>query len=85
VQPDERVCGGEPEQGNHPLGSVTRAQRIQELWICPASSASRPDVNALVETGRGDVPLTELRFRCSQCGTDNTDFVVTSRDNPQPW
>jgi hypothetical protein len=62
VQPDERVCGGEPEQGNHPLGSVTRAQRIQELWICPASSASRPDVNALVETGRGDVPLTSCGF-----------------------
>jgi hypothetical protein len=31
------------------------------------------------------VPLTELRFRCSLCGTDRTDFVVTSRDNPQLW
>jgi hypothetical protein len=38
-----------------------------------------------VESGRGDVPLTELRFRCSQCGTDRIDFVVTSRDNVQPW
>ena len=28
--------------------------------------------------------LTELRFRCSRCGTDRTDFVMTSRDNPQP-
>src|SRR5271165_2715699 len=36
-------------------------------------------------SGRGDVPLIELRFRCSQCGTDRTDFVVTSRDNPRPW
>jgi hypothetical protein len=43
------------------------------------------DLWALVESGRGEVPLTELRFRCSQCGTDRTDFVVTSRDNPQPW
>jgi hypothetical protein len=43
------------------------------------------DLAAIVESGRGDVPLTELRFRCSQCGTDRTDFVVTSRDNPQPW
>jgi hypothetical protein len=33
---------------------------------------------------RGDVPLTGLRFRCSLCGTDGTDFVQTSRDNPQP-
>jgi hypothetical protein len=43
------------------------------------------DLQALVLAGRGNVPLTELRFRCSQCGTDRTDFVVTSRDNPQPW
>jgi hypothetical protein len=43
------------------------------------------DLQAIVDAGRGDVPLTELRFRCSQCGTDRTNFVVTSRDNPQPW
>jgi hypothetical protein len=42
-------------------------------------------LQAIVESGRGDVPLTALRFRCSQCGTDRTDFVVTSRDNPRPW
>jgi hypothetical protein len=40
------------------------------------------DLRALVLRGQGDVPLTELRFRCSQCGTARTDFVVTSRDNP---
>jgi hypothetical protein len=28
------------------------------------------DLRALVLTDRGDVPLTELRFRCSQCGSD---------------
>jgi hypothetical protein len=43
------------------------------------------DLRAIVLAGRGDVPLTELRFRCSQCGTDRIDLVVTSRDNPQPW
>jgi hypothetical protein len=43
------------------------------------------DLQAIVDAGRGDEPLTELRFRCSQCGTDRTEFVVTSRDNPQPW
>ena len=37
------------------------------------------DLDAIVESGRGDVSLTELRFRCSQCGTHRTDFVVTSR------
>jgi transposase-like protein len=43
------------------------------------------DLHRLVESGRGDVPLMHLRFRCSNCGSDRTDFVVTSRDNPQPW
>jgi hypothetical protein len=47
--------------------------------------AADADLDAIVESGRGDVPLTYLRFRCSRCGTDRTDFVVTSRDNPQPW
>ena len=40
------------------------------------------DLQVIIDTGRGDVPLTELRFRCSQCGTDRTDFVATSRDKP---
>ena len=43
------------------------------------------DLQAIVESGRGDVPLTELQFRCSQCGTDRTDSVVTSRHNQRPW
>jgi hypothetical protein len=43
------------------------------------------DLLRLVDTWLGNMPLTELRFRCSQCGTDRTDFVVTSRDYPQPW
>jgi hypothetical protein len=51
--------------------------------VTPACWCS--DLQAIVEAGSGDVPLTELRFRCSQCGTDRTYFVVTSRDNPQPW
>ena len=43
------------------------------------------DFETLVRSGRGDMPLTELQFRCSQCGTERTDFVMTARDNPQPW
>jgi hypothetical protein len=43
------------------------------------------DLQAIVDAGRGDVSLTKLRFRCSRCGTDRTDFVVTSRDVVRPW
>ena len=37
------------------------------------------DLPALIEAGKGDVPLIHLRYRCSGCGTGNTDWVVTSR------
>jgi hypothetical protein len=45
------------------------------------------DLHRLVETGRGDVPLTRLKFRCSNCGTDRTDWVITGKAATavQPW
>jgi hypothetical protein len=54
------------------------------MSVCPArtaSSATRArhqadaDLGAIMESGRGDVPLTELRFRCLQCGTDRLQAV----------
>jgi hypothetical protein len=39
----------------------------------------------LVDAGRGDVALNRLQFRCANCGSRLTSFLVTSRDNPQPW
>jgi transposase-like protein len=71
-----------------PLGSPptlrTGYVRVQ-VYCNSCRHQADADLRALVLRGQGDVPLTELRFRCSQCGTDRTDFVVTSRDNPQPW
>jgi hypothetical protein len=43
------------------------------------------DLHRLMESERSDVPLIHLRFHCSNCGSDRPNFVVTSRDNPQPW
>ena len=71
-----------------PLGSPptlrTGYVRVQ-VYCNSCRHQADADLRALVLRGQGDVPLTELRFRCSQCGSDRTDFVVTSRDNPQPW
>jgi hypothetical protein len=55
------------------------------VFCNPCRHQADADLQAIVDSGRGDMPLTELRFRCSQCGTGRTDFVVTSLDNPQPW
>ena len=64
-----------------------RAPAISACWCSATRAATTPTPISMRSwsSGRGDEPLTELRFRCSQCGTDRTDFVVTSRDNPQPW
>jgi len=45
------------------------------------------DLAKLVESGRGDVPLIHLRFRCSGCGSRRTDWIVTSKSagDVQPW
>ena len=66
--------------------SAVRARYVRVLVFCNSCRhQADADLRALVLRGQGDVPLTEPRFRCSQCGTARTDFVVTSRDNPQQW
>jgi hypothetical protein len=66
--------------------SALRTSYVRVLVFCNSCrQQADADLQALVDSGRGDVPLTELRFRCSRCHTDRTDFVVASRDNPQPW
>jgi hypothetical protein len=40
---------------------------------------SGTDLQRLVDTGRGDVPLIHLRYRCSRCRSRLTDFVCTSK------
>jgi hypothetical protein len=67
--------------------TTLRARYVTLLVWCKGGCQhqAEADLQKLIDAGRGDVPLTHLRFRCSNCGSDRTDFVVTSRDNPQPW
>ena len=66
--------------------TTLRSGYVRVLVFCNSCGhQADADLQAIVDAGRGDMPLTELRFRCSQCSTDRTDFVVTSRDSPQPW
>jgi len=43
------------------------------------SAQAAVDLQALIEAGKGDVPLTKLRYRCSSCRSARPDWVVTSR------
>jgi hypothetical protein len=38
------------------------------------------DLQALIDAGRGDVPLVELRWRCAWCGHPHVNAVVMSKD-----
>jgi transposase-like protein len=71
------------------LPTPRAARRIGNVRVLVVCNSCRhqadADLGKLVESGCGDASLIELRFRCSRCGADRTDFVVTSRDNPQPW
>ena len=94
------ACAGAPVAARNRLVVVpTRAaaahllRAIEDTRVGTGQAAMLPEfvtraelVQALADRlSPGDVPLTELRFRCSNCGSDRTDSVVTSRDNPQPW
>jgi hypothetical protein len=56
--------------------------RPAHMLALPASGRRRPP---LIAAGRGDVPLTQLRWRCARYQSDRVDMVVTSRDVPVPW
>jgi hypothetical protein len=49
------------------------------VWCTPCRHQAPADLQALVDAGHGDVPLKDLRFRCSNCGSRLTDWVVTAK------
>ncbi len=72
-------------QGLPTVRTTLQARYVRLLLTCRSCLHQRDaDLPALVETGRGDVPLIHLRFRCSRCGHRRIDAVVTSHQ-PQPW
>ena len=66
--------------------STLRTGYVRVLVFCKACRhQANADLARLVDSGRGDVPLRELRFRCASCRGSLTDFVVTGGANVQPW
>jgi hypothetical protein len=55
-----------------PTARITlRTGYVRVLVFCNSCRhQADADLRALVLSGRGDVPLTELRFRCSQWAPD---------------
>ena len=65
---------------------MLRADYVRMALSCRSCLRQQDaDLQALVDAGRGDVPLVHLRWRSAHCGHRKIDFVVTSRDVARPW
>jgi hypothetical protein len=62
--------------------TTLRAAFVRVLVWCKACRhQADADLPALIAVGYGDVSLRRLRFRCAECGSRLTDFVVMSKDS----
>jgi hypothetical protein len=72
---------------------TARSMLPNDSWLCvfvwcKACHHQAPaDLQAIIDAGRGDVPVKDLKFRCTSCSSALTDFVIMSRDalGVQPW
>ena len=61
--------------------ATVRSRHVRVLVICNTCNHHEgADPQAIVGEGRGDVLLSKVRFRCPQCGSARTDFVMVARD-----
>jgi hypothetical protein len=55
---------------------------VRLLLTCGSCLRSRDaDLQGLIDAGRGDVPLVNLKFRCSYCGHREIDAVIAPKDS----
>lgn len=65
--------------------TTLRAEYVCLLVWCTSCHHQAPaDLRALVDAGRGDVPLRDLRFRCTGCGSSEFTDSVVSAKNTRP-
>jgi hypothetical protein len=57
------------------------------VWCRACHHQAPADLRGIIAGGRGDVPVKDLKFRCTSCSSALTDFVIMSRDAlaVQPW
>ena len=72
---------------------TARSMLPQDSWLCLSVRChaclhrALADLQAIIDAGRGDQPIKDLKFRCTSCGSRRTSVVVTSQDaqRVQPW
>ena len=61
------------------VGLVRGGRGEGETCPPPAPHQAPADLQGIVEAGRGDVPLKDLKFRCTACGSRRIDAMVMGR------
>src|SRR4051812_44480591 len=74
-----------PAAGPLPTPRTMLQARVLRLRVrCEACGHHRDaDLQALVDRGRGDVLLIQLKFRCSVCGSRQTNTAIMSRTSTE--
>jgi hypothetical protein len=71
-----------PDDHELPTPRSTLAARYVALqvtwWSC--LRMRNVDLQALIDAGKGDVPLIHLQFRCSYCGHRGCDALVVPKE-----
>jgi hypothetical protein len=67
-----------PAAGDLPTARSMLAAKFLRLhvWCKACHHAADADLQALIDKGRGDVPLIRMRFRCAKCGSRLVESVV---------
>ena len=47
------------------------------VWCKASKHSVDADLDALIRSGKGDIPLVRLKWQCARCRSGLTDFVVT--------
>jgi hypothetical protein len=56
--------------------SMIKQEFLCLLVFCKACHHQAPaDLQSIVDSGRGGVPLNDLKFRCTKCGSSLTDHA----------
>jgi hypothetical protein len=57
--------------------SMSKTGLVVHVWCKACRHAKDADLAALIAAGRGDAPLVRIRWRCGNCCSRLTDFVVS--------
>jgi hypothetical protein len=61
--------------------------RVTDDLLAGSSVWCGADLQAIIDSGQGDRPVKDLRFRCTKCGSRLTDSAGMAKDalGVQPW